>query len=1131
MVMVKIDRIFRALAILFLVVILIGSTTSHSLNYSNIFTEIDKVPIEPDFDSYILVNPSLWAKDSKSTSISDITKTTLSSTRADLVTFINVTPTVGLNGISGNFFAWGDYNNDGNQDLLVNGGRLFRNNGLPDYTFTEVTQATGITGNGNGAFADYDNDGYLDFYCTGTDTLWHNLGAPDYKFEDATIDAGLTRDEYPTTAVGWSDFDLDGYLDMYITNGEDWNDGNPIYYPDFMFHNKGDGTFTDITSTSGIRNYGGPYYGRGVAWGDYDNDGWPDVYISNYRISQNWLFHNNRNGTFRDLSFEKGVAGEESQRMGVNYYGHTVGSAWADMDNDGDLDLFESNLVHKDLYRGPICGDSQLYSNNGPANDHTFTNMRDGSGIPEKSIGGGEDELFVGIAIADFDNDGFQDIFIPQIYDLDYSYSYLYHNDGDWSFTNVSDDVSVLVWNTYGGAWCDYNNDGFVDLITGGKGSADPNASYEVHLYKNNGNTNSWLQIKLAGKHYNKNAIGVKVKVSASNGLVQIREVEAGMGCHSSQNSIPLEFGFGSYTGTVTVEVTWPSGFVQKLDNVNLNQMLNIEESAQAPDLQFINVKILEDHPVSGNVVTIEASVVNMGFLTSESAIVRFYDGGPGTAQGGTEIADAQEIIDLEKFHSAKVSTVWDTTGYSGERNLWAVIEEVSPGELVINNNAMNKTIFIRAENQAPVARLTANPIKDLYINDIIHFDGSNSTDDIAVELYLYDFGDGNSSGWVADSEIYYQYSKGGKFTSTLKVKDNDEAISKSTASVTLTINSFGEPNQAPVIDRFTANPMEVNVLETVNLKVLATDPDSDELTYHFTASVGELITNQHSSSASWQAPETPGSYTINAKVFDGDLYSEPVKVEIKVIQELKNHIPEIESIQITPTTVVTGSTATIIVLATDPDQNIGDSLVYSYDVSGGSISGTGKSVTWLVPNEPDVYFITVTITDTGGLSTEDELMVNVIDPDYEPELSNGLVEPAIIKNNKLTSIVFTINVDDKNGMDDISSVIIDLSPIGGKERQEMYDTGKNGDFNSNDGIYSYEFLVSGGISTGEKVLTVTVRDLMGNEETENLRLTVEAGKTDKEQIGGFLPGFEISILFLCIMICMFYLSRKNKIY
>ncbi|MCK5560774.1 MAG: VCBS repeat-containing protein, partial [Thermoplasmata archaeon] len=320
------------------------------------------------------------------------------------VTFTNVTPEVGLSGAGGNFLAWGDYNNDGNQDLLVGGGKLYKNTGSPNYHFVDVSTAVGISGSGSGAWGDYDNDGDLDFYCAGSDKLWRNNGAPSYDFNDVTTQAGNVRDEYPTTAIGWADYDKDGYIDMYIANGEDYNDGSPIYYPDYLYHNNGDGTFTNVTGTSGIRNYGGPYYGRGVEWGDFDNDGWQDIYVSNYRISPNFLFYNNRDGTFTDVAFDKGVMGEESRRMGNNYYGHTVGSAWADIDNDGDLDLFESNLVHKDLYRGPICGDSRLYQNNGPASNYDFTNIRVASGIPEKSVGGGEDELFVGIAWGDYDN-------------------------------------------------------------------------------------------------------------------------------------------------------------------------------------------------------------------------------------------------------------------------------------------------------------------------------------------------------------------------------------------------------------------------------------------------------------------------------------------------------------------------------------------------------------------------------------------------------------------------------------------------------------------------------------------------------------------------------------------------------
>jgi hypothetical protein len=1032
-----------------------------------------------------------------------------------------VTDSVGLDGVTGNFFSWGDYNNDDYQDLLVNGGRLFENNGPPDYDFIEVSQYVGLSGSGNGAWADYDNDGYLDLYCTGSDILWHNEGSPSYKFKDVTSEAGNIGDNYPTTAVGWGDYDLDGYLDIYIANGEDWNDGNPIYYPDFLYHNNGNGTFTDVTNNSGIRTFGGPFYGRGVAWGDFDNNGWPDIYISNYRISQNWLFYNNKNGTFTDIAMDKGVTGEESQRMGNTYYGHTVGSAWADLDNDGDLDLFESNLVHKDLYRGPICGDSQIYRNNGPGNDYSFTDVRSSSGVPEKNIGGGEDELYVGITMGDFDNDGFQDLFIPQIYDLDYSYSYLYHNNGDWTFSNVSEVVGVLVWNTYGGAWCDYDNDGFLDLVTGGSGSADPNATYEVHLYQNSGNKNSWLHVRLKGGHYNRQCIGVRVKVIADQ-FSQIREVEGGSGGHSQQNSIPVEFGFGSYSGTVDVEVSWPSGHIQLIEDVFLNQLLEIEEPKLVPDLSFISVKVLDEHPIQGDLVTLEASVVNMGHLDAESAKVRFYDGLPTEER---QFGEAN-IGRLEKFASIRFNISWDTSGLLGEHELWAVLEDVEPSELVITNNAMNTSIRIREKNIEPEAVLTAAPVSDILPGDTVSFDGANSSDDIKVEYYDFKFGDGNSTGWIKNSKIDYQYYLPGKFTASLKVKDSEGAISANSAQVKITINKPPVPNRKPVIDSFSANPTELGPGEVSSLRVIAHDPDDDELEFLFSAIAGELSTSNDTPVATWSAPNTEGIYKVQVKVSDGEYFSDTETIEIKVIVEKINHEPIITEILVSESKIKPMNTITITVQAHDTDS--GDILTYEYDVSAGEIIGTGFEVVWQAPEYPGVYTITVTVTDQYGLFTEDEITVFVIEEYYLPSIADAYAEPSVIANDKATPVLFIVEIDDERSFDNIYRVTIDLSSLGGDSTQKMYDNGKNGDEITDDGIYSYEFLVPGSLASGKKIIDITLKDYSANIITDDLEIEVLDKQKDNGS-NGLTPGFDSAIfIFSIVILCLFQLIRKR---
>jgi hypothetical protein len=454
--------------------------------------------------------------------------------------------------------ASGDYNNDGWLDILVghiadvppNPISLFLNN--KDGTFSKVNPAplksAVIGGVHAAAWADFDNDGFLDFtvadFFAGTSPILRNDGEQSFVQLSSDISGGLAAPA-GATSVGWADYDADGHLDLFVGNGAFLGRTH-----DFLYHNEG-GHFTNaenlITAAVQSTTQG--------AWADYDNDGDIDLLVTHYEQEGNTLFRNDGNGNFADVS----------AAAGFNELGKSVGAAWGDFDNDGDLDVIITNYPKVAEPRAA----NFLYRNEG---NGTFTRLTQGV-IPE------EKAHFLSCAWIDYDNDGWLDLFLTATADPKGT-NYLYRNLGDGNFAKVIKGALVTDRaNTAGCSWGDYNNDGFLDvfLANGGLSGAQVNA-----LYFNKTNNNSWIKIRCTGTRSNRSAIGTKVRVKATIGgqeRWQMRQIVGSEGWLSF-NALDVLIGLGDATVLETLRIEWPSGLVQEFNNVPVKQTLNITEGS-----------------------------------------------------------------------------------------------------------------------------------------------------------------------------------------------------------------------------------------------------------------------------------------------------------------------------------------------------------------------------------------------------------------------------------------------------------------------------------------------------------------------------------------------------------------------
>jgi len=491
-----------------------------------------------------------------------------------------------------------DYNNDGCMDIFFTNGaampslkktgpeyfnRLFRNN--CDGTFTDVTVKAGVAGEGysNGvAVADYDNDGYPDIFVAGVNRniLYHNRG--DGTFEDVTAKAHLGGVDAHygklwSIAAAWVDVDNDGWLDLVVTNYVQWDPKleptcgsaqKPLYCdprayrdtPDQVFRNNRDGTFTDMTESSGFGAQLGK--GMGVAVADYDGDGLMDIFVANDTMP-NFLFHNLGHGKFEEVGMLAGVALNDDGRPVAG-----MGADFRDFDNSGRPGLILTAMIDDTF---------SLFRNTGREPAFEDETARSGLALATRALTGW------GVGLYDFDNDGFKDMFTANAHfpALD---QYLgrapelpnsvFRNRGDGRFEDVSKTAGAdfqLAGQHRGVAFADFDNDGRLDAVVS-------NVNGPARLFHNiTPDTGHWLALKLTGTRSNRDGIGARVAVTLPSGGKLYNHCTTSVGYASSSEPL-VRFGLGEQAAARLIEIIWPSGQVQELRDVKADRVVGVRE-------------------------------------------------------------------------------------------------------------------------------------------------------------------------------------------------------------------------------------------------------------------------------------------------------------------------------------------------------------------------------------------------------------------------------------------------------------------------------------------------------------------------------------------------------------------------
>jgi ASPIC and UnbV/FG-GAP-like repeat/Secretion system C-terminal sorting domain len=485
------------------------------------------------------------------------------------IAFTDVTTTAGVafNTEAVESLAWGDYDNDGDEDLFlsINGlNKLMRNDG--NDVFTDVSIAVGLTEiafSTGCAFGDLDNDGDLDLFVVSSksgnelDLLYENLGAgSNYVFQSvSSINSGITNTN-SIRGMAFLDYDRDGLLDIYI----------PTNSNDIVYKNLGNLQFQEVSSTIGVSSANGTEVG--VVPTDINNDGWIDIFTGNRSSDLNKLFLNDGTGNFTDITISAGIT-EVGLGMGVLSF---------DYDNDLDMDLYWTSWPGSVEPFQP----NVFYQNQG---NNTFLDKTIETATSDVTGWG------ISCNAGDIDNDRFEDFFVTNGFNDSSTQSILYKNINGNTFQDITNSVlGDLTWDARGVAFADYDNDGDLDICLTGDTGVD------TKLWRNDSsNSNNWISFKLEGVTANRSAIGARIEVTA-NSITTVKEVSGGAG-RGSFNSLPVEFGIGSATSVSSVKIVWPSGVTETYSSVNINQINTIKEGDSTLSIDDISDETLKIYP------------------------------------------------------------------------------------------------------------------------------------------------------------------------------------------------------------------------------------------------------------------------------------------------------------------------------------------------------------------------------------------------------------------------------------------------------------------------------------------------------------------------------------------------------